>query len=111
MENGPVVYLSGPMSGLKDFGRKAFSEAETILKKRGYRVLNPAWLPGGMRYDQYMAISMSMLQQADIICLLPGWKKSKGANAEYALAKSLGLKKFFIETRNEDMVFLEKTYA
>lgn len=90
-----IVYISGPMSGLPDLGRKSFAEAEKILSEE-FIVLNPASMPLGMKYEQYMAISIVMLQQADYICLLPGWENSKGARAEKAFADSVQIHAFLL---------------
>ncbi|EDT3961262.1 DUF4406 domain-containing protein [Salmonella enterica subsp. enterica serovar Richmond] len=87
-----VVYISGPMSGLEDFNRTAFAIAARNLDAKGYTVLNPAILPNGLTYGQYIKISKAMLECADTIYLLEGWRDSAGATAEHALAKKLGLK-------------------
>ena len=38
-----------------------------VLEHLGYIVLNPAWLPLGMEYEDYVAIDDAMLLQSDII--------------------------------------------
>ncbi len=38
---------------------------------------------------------------ADTIALLPGWKKSAGANAERALAKALGHKILYLREKSD----------
>jgi len=90
--NNKIVYISGPMTGLKDFGRQNFYNAEAFLKECGYIVLNPATMPFGMEYKQYMAIAIAMLQQADTIIMLPGWEHSRGACIEKAYAEACGIK-------------------
>jgi nucleoside 2-deoxyribosyltransferase len=84
-----VVYISGPMSGLPDFNRQAFREAEAVLQSQGYTVLNPATHPHGLSYAQYMDIDMAMVRCADVVIALPGWEASNGAQAEIAYAKCL----------------------
>ncbi len=86
-----VVYISGKMSGLPDLGRSTFNYAEQMLRAGGFIVLNPAYLPEGMAYPQYMAIAIAMLQQANMVVMLPGWETSRGALAEKAYAESIGL--------------------
>lgn len=82
-----IIYLAGKMTGLPDWGREKFNEAERILTERGHIVLNPACLPIGLRPESYMQIGLAMLQAADAVYMLKGWEDSKGANleADYAL--------------------------
>lgn len=87
-----VIYIAGPMTGKPDFNRIAFAVAARNLEARGYTVLNPAILPDGLTYGQYIKISKAMLECADTIYLLEGWRDSAGATNEHALAKKLGLK-------------------
>jgi nucleoside 2-deoxyribosyltransferase len=81
-----TVYLSGRMTGLPDFGREQFNDAEAVLRKYGYKVLNPACLPTDLEGTKYMPICLAMLQQADAIVMLPGWERSKGALFEWQYA-------------------------
>ena len=90
-----IVYLSGHISGKENY-KKDFSVAENYLEQMGYVVLNPARLDEvsskELTYQQYMKICYSLLDVADIIFMVSGWQKSKGANAELTYAKSLGKK-------------------
>ncbi|EDV3352888.1 DUF4406 domain-containing protein [Salmonella enterica subsp. enterica serovar Gaminara] len=97
-----VIYIAGPMSGLEDFNRTAFAIAARNLDAKGYTVLNPAILPDGLTYGQYIKISKAMLECADTIYLLEGWQDSAGATNEHALAKKLGLKISTPESRKGD---------
>ncbi|EDU4662365.1 DUF4406 domain-containing protein [Salmonella enterica subsp. diarizonae] len=87
-----VIYIAGPMSGLENFNRKIFIETATLLWAEGHTVLNPALLPDGLTYGQYIKISKAMLECADTIYLFEGWQDSAGATNAHALAKKLGLK-------------------
>lgn len=86
-----AVYISGPMTGYDNYNRPAFFEAEKMLKSQGYEVFNPAKNPDGLTYSQYLDIDMAMVRCSNAIYCLPGCDKSKGAQAEIAYAKSLGL--------------------
>lgn len=96
MQNNPerprrgIIYIAGPMAGIKDYNRDAFATAAEKLRSMGFVVLNPAVLPPGMPKDHYMPICLAMVQQADMVCLLPGWTSSPGANLELDYAKYQG---------------------
>ena len=92
-----VVYISGAMSGLPNANRDAFHEMEAQITMLGYKVLNPAWIPDGLSYSQYIAIDIAMLSAATFMLVLPGSKNSKGVAAEIAVAESLGIKSVSIE--------------
>lgn len=87
-----IIYICGPMTGIKDFNRPAFNLEAELLEQGGDVVLNPAVLPSGLSQFQYMDICLAMLRSADAILLLNGWELSSGAQAEMALAHKLGLK-------------------
>ena len=76
-----IVYISGKITG-DDLYRYKFADAETVLTNLGYTVLNPAKLPDGMEYEQYMMIGMAMVGAADMVVMLPDWRRSKGAKME-----------------------------
>lgn len=92
---GKIVYLSGAISGKENY-KKDFASAELFLVQMGYIVLNPAKLDElsneKLSYEQYMRVCYSLVDIADIIFMVSGWQKSKGANAELSYAKSLGKK-------------------
>lgn len=87
------IYISGKITGTTDFMER-FAEAERKLKEKGHKVLNPAhansYMPDDATHKEYMKISFALLDMADAIYMLEGWKDSKGANQEYgyALAKN-----------------------
>lgn len=87
----PVVFIAGPMTGYHNFNRSEFNTEAGLLEERGFTVLNPAILPDGLRHDQYLHITLSMLEQADAVFLLNGWEKSRGATREFDRACELGL--------------------
>ena len=88
------IYLSGAITGTTDYMDR-FSNAQRLLEERGHTVINPAEvnsrLPEDTTYEQYMRVCMVLLDMAEGIYMLDGWKKSCGANRElgYALAKDM----------------------
>lgn len=89
-----IIYIAGPMSGIENYNRDAFNRAAKVLVGRGYSVINPATLPSGLTEHQYMDISFAMLRAADCIFLLPGWRHSSGATAEYHYGYKMAIPTF-----------------
>jgi hypothetical protein len=91
----PVVYISGPMTGLPEFNLPAFRTAKAALVALGFDVLSPADVAGAEGTDKprafYIRRDLEMLLKADAIFLLDGWDKSKGALLELNVAHELGL--------------------
>ena len=94
---GTVAYLAGPMRGMPEENKEAFFSAEAFLHQEGVVVLNPARLPEGLPEKSYMPICVAMLEQADVIAILPGWGYSTGAQAEMFYAMRQGKKTVFLE--------------
>lgn len=83
-----IIYIAGPMTGLKGFNRDSFALAELALKEQGHEVRNPACLPiDWSNYQHYMEVGLVMLRQCDSIVLLPGSEHSKGVALEKAEAE------------------------
>ena len=94
------IYLSGGMSGVEraDYVRR-FGEAERILHRHGYGVINPCnvgacrwpwsyrameWVLGKrLAYAVVLCYDLLLLMtRADGIVMLPGWQASRGAQIE-----------------------------
>lgn len=86
------VYISGPITGTSDYMER-FNKAETELQASGFSVINPAkvnaTLPEDTSYEEYMKMSMLMLDMCDAIYMLKGWEKSPGSNREYGYAMAM----------------------
>lgn len=89
-----TIYLSGPMTGIKDNNYPWFNEVADKLKSQGYSVLNPAVikLHPQAEWKDYMRQAITMLCAADEIYMLEGWENSQGAQVEHNLAKILEMK-------------------
>ena len=85
----PKVYISGGITGVEDY-MNHFSKAESKLIEDGFIVINPAkvnsMMPQETTYEEYMKMSITMLDMCNYIYMLKGWEKSCGANREYGYA-------------------------
>ena len=45
-------------------------------------MLNPSWMPQGMQKADYMRICFAMIDTADVVAFLPGYRLSAGAQLE-----------------------------
>lgn len=94
-----IVYLSGPMTGVKDHNKEAFSRWEEYLVGGCYEVINPAHLSiDGGTWESYMKVDIRKMTYADAVAVLPGWQKSRGATMEVAIALSLGMEIMDVST-------------
>src|SRR6266550_2461041 len=112
------IYLSGAMTGLPDFNFQAFHRAAAKLRAEGHTVFSPAendeerFGPDisksetgditeasakgfSLREALYDDCSFICLE-ANAIAMLPGWECSKGAQAEWALARALDHKIIYL---------------
>lgn len=102
------VYLAGPMRNYEEFNFPAFHEATVKLRAKGYIVHSPAeeemnagfnpktgLYPEGQHQRtirENLRDDLSWIcEYADLIVLLPGWERSKGATAEVYCAHSIGV--------------------
>jgi hypothetical protein len=106
-----TVYIAGPMRGYENYNFDSFFKAEDLLKKQGFKVLNPAQMdlenncdpskfpadfdfskePEDMELKEFVIRDVLALCECTHIYMLKGWEKSVGANAELAVSKWLQL--------------------
>lgn len=84
------IYISGAITGINNYMER-FNMAEEQLKSQGFSVINPARVNAALpedttTYEEYMKMSMTMLEMCQYIYMLKGWEKSLGANREYGYA-------------------------
>jgi len=89
------VYISGPMSGLPDNNREAFASASAMLRAdpQFTEIINPAELDHapGATWAECMRRDIAELVKCDMIYMISGWQKSKGALLERELSFILGI--------------------
>ena len=99
-----IVYLSGPISSNLDGYQREFSFARELVKGAGYTPVDTAFLPLGLKENDYMRISLSVLEAADTVVALKGWTHSQGAQIEWAYAQRTGKRRMtlaqFCEANN-----------
>lgn len=85
------IYISGGITGCPRYYEK-FYAVEHLILQLGHAPINPAavnsMLPANTDYEDYMKMSFTMLDMADAIYMMPGWKDSMGANREYGYAQA-----------------------
>jgi len=89
-----ILYLSGPMTGLPDYNYPTFAHEAARLRGLGHDVLNPAENFAGdtsRPRHEYIRHDVALLLMAEAVAVLPGWRRSKGALLEVAIAEELAL--------------------
>lgn len=76
------IYISGKITGDEDYEDK-FWLAEAALVGKGHLVMNPAILPPGFVWDDYMTVALAMQSVCDATLFLPDWNDSRGAKLEH----------------------------
>ncbi len=83
------IYIAGKITGDRKY-RAKFREAAKSLEALGNVVLNPAILPAGLEEQDYMQITLAMLNAADLAVFLPDYQESQGAMIEWAWCQRIG---------------------
>ncbi len=92
------IYIAGPITGIFNY-KENFMAAEEELKAKGHIVLNPSFLPDGLK--DYMPTCKAMIDQADALYMLEGYQESKGAMEELEHANKNNKKVFMQSSHNE----------
>lgn len=111
------VYLAGPMRGYPKFNFDAFEAAMKDLESKGISVISPHKMdldigfdpttespvnshgvPDGFCIKDCIRRDVEAILATEGIVFLPGWEKSKGANAEKAIGHWLDRPMFLYPT-------------
>ena len=117
------VYIASKMRGLPSFGAEEFRKATRILRERGVEVVSPLEMDeaAGICVDgltgfedlvdqgfdirsTLMADLEAVLFDVDAVVLLPGWRDSCGALAEYATARAASVPTWELTYDGEEIV-------
>ena len=103
------IYIAGPMTGYHQYNFTAFLEAEKEIKAKGWEVISPATMMIAQGFNPITsstaiftddmllpAIKMDInaVLYCDAIAMLDGWSESKGAKAEFYVARWAGKQLF-----------------
>lgn len=88
----PVVYISGPRTGLPAHNYPAFEASARDIAAAGMVPLSPHTI--GQHDDwthaDYMRAALRMQLDATHVYMLPGWAASRGAQVEHIVARAVG---------------------
>lgn len=105
------LYICGPMRGYDEFNFPNFFKAEKALEKMGHLPINPARHDKSLGFDersgevtqQYLRDALcwdlGQVCRSDGVVVLAGWHKSRGARAEVAAARAIGIPIFVLVHR------------
>lgn len=95
------VYLSGPITGRMDTATERFNHAvfDAIrIFGRDVEIIDPlrigkaaSYYTEGLAHEEYMKISMTLLELCDTIYMMNGWDKSEGCRQELIYAENRGM--------------------
>lgn len=89
-----TFFISGPITGHADY-REEFRQAEDLCRLLGYKFITPRPLeqlvsdPDIMTHDDWMNLTFRLMDKADAVVQLRGWRESPGACMEYGYAMAM----------------------
>lgn len=86
-----TIYISGPMTGIKDFNAPEFEKAYMKLQAHDFFPVVPVPFCEGKEYTEYLRDDLKQLLDCDGIYMLKGWQDSKGAKLEHMVALACGI--------------------
>ncbi len=102
------IYVSGPMTNYPLNNVPAFNKATKQLRKKGYKVVNPAELgkeESCRTWEQCLRRDIRHLTTCTDIATLPGYKRSRGATLEIHIGRALSFKvhplRYYLEKRRK----------
>ena len=122
------VYIASKMRCLPSFGAEEFRKAARVLRGRGFEVISPLEMDEDAGIcvdgltgfedltDQGFNIRRTLMKDletvlfdVDAVVLLPGWRGSRGALAEYATARAASVPTWELTYTGEETMLTEIT--
>ena len=86
------LYIAGPVTGRSDRNSGCFERAAELLESFGYTVSVPTRIVHpSTTHEAAMRMCIAELLRCDGLAVLPGWRHSKGACLEFAVATACGM--------------------
>jgi len=103
------IYLSGPITGQRS--QELFDAAEARLQAAhpGAEIINPYYLHDAKvakSWSQYMKRDIHAMLLSDVVYMLAGWQRSRGARLEHRIACELD----YITLRYEDESYINSVH-
>lgn len=100
------VYISGPITNMPNGNKFEFEKYENKFRVLGLEPINPHKLhteeeEKTFKWSDFMKADIKALIDCDLIAIMPGWEKSKGANIEVYVARNLEIPVINADTLNE----------
>lgn len=104
-----VYYLSGPMTGYKDYNYPAFEKARNEFLSHGMNIESPHLNPWPENHDsmdqetlwqEMMNLCEAQMERCDGIILMKGWPLSKGARRELGWALDAKKSVYYYHNQN-----------
>ena len=100
-----TIYISGPITGMKNGNKVSFDYLAQIIKNNGDLPINPLDLGANIsdsypdfrnltvreQWQIYMRFDIRELVMSDMVVVLDGWGLSEGSKIEVELAEKLGI--------------------
>lgn len=88
----PIVYISGPITGMPELNRPAFASAAAGLRAAGFTAVDPFEVcQAPASWEDAMRADVKALMDCTAVATLPGWTGSRGARLEVHVARELGM--------------------